>query len=238
MNNIVAITQPDFFPWLGSIEKISACHTFIFLNHVTNRPNDGLWTKRVKILINGEPKWMGVPLKKDPEREFVPIREMLIDDEGNFINKHLSSISHNYGKAPFYEEIFPLIEETYNKKFTRIEAFNRFYIESLCKKLEVHTPICYSHELNPTMKSNELLIELVKKVNGDAYLFGIGSLDYLNPSLWEQEQLHLIPQNFTHPMYPQFNRTSFEKGLSVIDALMNCGYEETSKLLRKVKDLE
>lgn len=39
-------------------------------------------------------------------------------------------------------------------------------------------------------------------------------------------------------MYPQFNRTSFEKGLSVIDALMNCGYEETSKLLRKVKDLE
>ncbi|MES2691181.1 MAG: WbqC family protein [Bacteroidota bacterium] len=236
MKNLVAITQPDFFPWLGSIEKIAATDTFIFLDHVTNRPNDGLWTKRVKVILNGEPKWLGVSLKKDPEREFVPINEMVIDYENKFQVKHLSSIKQNYGKAPFFKDVFPLVEEVYEAGHTLIAKFNGHFILSLCKKLHISTQVFYSSEMKPASNSNELLIELVKMVNGDAYLHGEGSLDYLNPALWEKENICLVPQKFTHPVYPQFNTKEFQKGLSVIDALMNCGFEQTSALLRRPED--
>jgi hypothetical protein len=42
----------------------------------------------------------------------------------------------------------------------------------------------------------------------------------------------LIYQNFEHPVYEQSNTTEFMPGLSVIDALMNCGFERTGELIR------
>jgi len=41
----------------------------------------------------------------------------------------------------------------------------------------------------------------------------------------------LIYQEFQHPRYDQVNTAEFVPGLSVIDALMNCGFERTAELI-------
>jgi len=232
MNNLVAITQPDFFPWLGSIEKIILADTFVFLDHVTNRPGDGLWTKRVKFLINQKPQWLTIPLKSDPEREFVPINEMHISYDSDFTQKHIASLTQNYKKAPYYEEVFPLIESCYESKFTKIVEFNLYFIQQLIHKAGINKHYHYSSQMQSQSKSNLLLIDLVKEVNGDAYLFGSGSINYLDPPLWKDAQIKLVPQNYVHPTYNQFNSKEFFPGLSIVDCLMNIGIGATFKFMR------
>ena len=55
MNLVIAIHQPNFFPWLGFFDKINRSDIFIILDHVLNNPRDPLWIKRVQIISNGEP---------------------------------------------------------------------------------------------------------------------------------------------------------------------------------------
>ena len=233
--NMVAITQPDFFPWLGSIEKITGVDSFIFLDHVTNRPNDGIWTKRVKIIVNGEAQWIAVPLKKDKSREFVPINEMVIDQQKSFFNIQ-KTIQLNYSKHPFFADVFPLVEGFFTHASELIVERNIFFIKSLLERMNLSRPLLRSSEMKSTGINNELLIDLVKEVNGTDYLYGAGSVDYLDAELWKSNGIQLVAQEYSHPVYQQLRTKEFVPGLSIIDCLMNCGYEGTAALLRKSKN--
>ena len=47
----------------------------------------------------------------------------------------------------------------------------------------------------------------------------------------EDAGLELIYQDFEHPVYEQTNTPEFVPGLSVIDALMNCGFVKTGEMI-------
>jgi hypothetical protein len=235
--NAVVITQPDFFPWIGSIEKLFIADSFVFLNHVTNRPGDGLWTKRVKLLMNRQPCWLGLPLKKDPFREFVPINEMIVADDGKCRIKVMSTIKNNYSKAPFFHDIYPLIESTVSFESDKICDINVHFILTLLKAFEITKKIFFSSDFEFDSTSNHLLIDIVKKVNGDAYIYGSGSLNYLDFDLWAENKINLIPQNHVHPVYSHFNSNEFFPGLSIIDVLMNLGIEGTKSIMRTKNEL-
>jgi len=44
--------------------------------------------------------------------------------------------------------------------------------------------------------------------------------------------MRLVLQDFHHPVYAQHGAKSFIPGLSIIDALLNCGLDGTRRLLR------
>lgn len=228
---LVAITQPDFFPWLGSIYKLVNVDEFVFLDHVANRVTDGIWTKRVKIIQNKEPKWLTIPLKKIKDTEFVPINEMQIADDKNFVDKHLKTIEINYKKAQYYNEIMPLVEKWYESSSQLVAERNISFLQTLRAAWNISSKVNFSSELKCHLSSNELLIEIIKKVEGTAYLYGSGSAGYLKPELFNQAGIELIAQNYTHPIYKQFNSDKFITGLSCLDALMNCGIIGTKELV-------
>ena len=53
MPKIVAIHQPNFFPWLGYFDKIRV-DQFIFFGSCPTSKNVGSWTNRVPIFVSGE----------------------------------------------------------------------------------------------------------------------------------------------------------------------------------------
>ena len=76
-----------------------------------------------------------------------------------------------------------------------------------------------------------MLIEILQKTKGTTYLSGDGAEGYQEDALYKANNIQLQFSNYQHPTYPQFNTESFHKGLSIIDVLMNIGFEETKNLL-------
>ena len=77
-----------------------------------------------------------------------------------------------------------------------------------------------------------MLSSLTKQVGGTGYLTGKGASSYLDEAVYESAGIRLIQQNFQSAGYFQHNSPAFVSGLSIIDAVMNIGFENVSELLK------
>lgn len=232
---IVAIHQPNFLPWLGFFHKINSSDKFVILDHVTNRPNEAIYPKRVTIVCNSQEYWLTVPISKIKGQEFIPINEMRIANDG-FDKKHLRTIEMNYKKSPFYKEYFYLVEQYYNHPSSLIAERNIELIKEICSILKITTPLFLSSSYQFPSASNELLVALIKEVKGSVYLHGsyaVSEKGYQDNDFFKEKAIELEAQDFKHPVYTQHNnKGNFVKGTSIIDALMNVGVEATEAFIR------
>lgn len=235
LDNIVTIHQPDFLPWLGFFNKISKSNTFIVLDHVENNPRDSnFWGRRVKIISNKKPYWLAIPLMKHQGIMGVPINQMEVNlSDKSFIKKKIKTINQNYLKTPYFEEIMPIINKYFTFESSKLITNNMKFIQTIFDLLKIQLKIVYSSTLNCEMNSTELLVELVKKVNGTKYIAGMGAKDYQNDKLFIENSIKTRYNEFIPIEYKQVNTESFIAGLSVIDALMNIGPEKTRELIMK-----
>lgn len=235
MNKIITIHQPDFWPWIGFFNKINKADEFVLLDHTLNNPRDSaFFCRRVSLLIEGKSSWITIPLEKDSSRVFVPINEMKIKiAEQKNLESILRSIKHNYSKHPYFKDTFPLIENYFNHPSLYLAERNFAFIESTLHRLDIDKTIVRSSELNCTQSSNELLIEIIKKRNGSVYLCGGGAGKYQNDQLFHAENIQVQYNSFENEAYSQLNSTEFIKGLSIIDLLMNVGFDQAKSVVNK-----
>lgn len=233
---IITIHQPDMLPWLGLFNKINKADLWVILDHTTNNPRDAaFWGRRVKILVNGEGKWLSLPLKK-PEISGVigvPIYEMEFNNaEPKIYMDALRTVELNYKKTTFFKEIFPIVECFLLSKEMNMSKRNLSFMFKIMELLEVKTKICYSSTMDCQESSTALLVEILKKKQGTTYLCGGGAAGYQQDELFHQAGFEVSYNSFNHPVYAQLISPEFVPGLSIIDALMNVGIEETKKLIR------
>ena len=144
---------------------------------------------------------------------------------------NLNLLQQNYYKAPYFNEIHPIIEKLYDKKHNRLIDFNVQSINMLCDLFNIKTEIIFASELGCNGAKNSLLVELLQKVKADSYLSGVGAKDYLEPEMFEKAGIKVIWQEFKHPIYPQLY-DGFVPLLSSIDILYNCGIKKSREYLR------
>jgi WbqC-like protein family len=234
LNRIVTIHQPDFMPWLGFFSKISKADEFIVLDHTLNNPKSPeFYCRRVKMLIGGQDHWMSIPLKKGIHSMFIPISDMEIQIDDKTKKKFLQSVELNYKKAPYFSEVFPLVDNYFSDETINLLEKNMTFIKSVVSGLNINTEIKYSSTLNPEHTSNEMLIDILKKRNATTYLCGDGANGYQEDHLYVAQNIEVKKNEFQHPIYNQFNAKIFIKGLSIVDALMNLGFDNTAELIRK-----
>jgi hypothetical protein len=234
LEKIVTIHQPDFMPWLGFFNKISKADEFIVLDHTLNNPKSPeFYCRRVKMLIGGKDHWMSITLKKDTENMFIPISAMQIQMDEIATKKFLQSVELNYKKAPYFNEVIPLVSNYFLDISTSLLNRNMSFIKLLISSLNIKTEIIYSSTMNPEHASNEMLIDVLKKRSATIYLCGDGANAYQQDHLYIAENIEVRKNGFQHPVYNQFNSKTFIKGLSIIDALMNLGFDNVSELLRQ-----
>ena len=232
VKRIVAIHQPNFFPWLGYFNKIFRSDVFVFLTHVKSSSTQS-YSKRVRILSSGKSSWLTVPICKSDGR-MKPLNKFEIKTGINFEQKHLKTIKASYSKSPYFNDVFPTIENYYKDTSTLLVNRNINIIKSICKRLEIQSVFYDSSDFCIQSTSNEMLASLVSYTNSNTYLCGGGSSGYFDESVFKQQKIEITYQDFQHPVYKQRYNSEFIPGLSIIDTLMNCGFDETSSIIRTV----
>jgi hypothetical protein len=223
MAAVVAIHQPNFFPWLGYFDKIRRADAFVFLDGVSYPRSGsngmGSWVNRVRLNIQGEARWMTCPLKRLALGQ--PILAAEIDDRQPWRRNLIRTLSANYRKAPRFDEAMALLRPLIDLPEANLAAFNIAAIAAIAAHLGVSARFVRQSESPHEGSATALLISLVKAAGGDAYLAGGGATGYQEDELFAERGVRLVAQNFTPTPYGDPSR--WLPGLSVIDYLMHDG---------------
>lgn len=230
MSRTAVIHQPDFLPHLGFFDRLLNADVFVFLDNAqyvdsTSRS----WTHRDKIKTPNGAKWISLSVRSAPR--YTPIYEIELSDHVDWRTNHINLLRENYRKSPYFAEIFPEIEQLYACSSTKLSDFNRISIELLMRLFDIRVETVVATSLSPEGKSNELLVDILKKIGADRYLSGPGARAYFRPEPFAAAGIEVLWQDFRHPIYTQLHG-DFVPYLSSIDLLLNCGIDQSRKILR------
>ena len=228
---LVAIHQPTFLPWLGWWDKLVRADVFVLLDDVQFPKKGGTWMNRVRMLVDGEPRWVTMPV----DRAYSGtrgVREMRIDESKPWREAMLATIRRSYARAAFADDVLPVVEDALAARTDLVAELNERAFRLLGDRLALDmSKLVHQSELGVAGHGTQLLVELCRAAGGDTYLSGDGSDGYLEEEAFAAAGLGLVFQEFTPPPYPQ-RLEDYVAGLSVVDALMNCGWGGTGELLR------
>lgn len=228
---VIAIHQPNFFPWLGYFDKVIRCDAFVVLDTVQFPKKGGTWINRVKVLMNGEARWVTAPVDRS-YHGYKDIAEMRFDERQPWRENLLNTLAVCYRRAPRFSEAMSILSPLILNPQASIASYNGQAIESLLGVLGVpSSKLRLASSMPVTGASNELLIGLTRRMGGSIYMCGGGSGGYQDDTLFAQAGFTVARQDFQHPLYEQFNSTQFVPGLSIIDPLMNVGVNGLKSLL-------
>ena len=212
------IMQPTYLPWVGLFDLIDQSDVFVFLDNVQFEKQS--WQQRNKIKTPQGWIWLTVPVLQSLGQK---INEVKINNNSNWKEKHLKSIQYNYDKAPYFKKYFKFFEETYNTNWECLADLNIHIIKWTSDQLNIKNKFVNSSSMNIKGRKTELLVDICKKLNADAYLSPLGSVMYIEENnLFERDGIKLEYQHFEHPIYKQL-WGDFMPYMSVIDLLFNEG---------------
>lgn len=230
MDKLVAIHQPNFFPWLGFFDKMRRADVFVLMDNVQFPKKGGSWMNRVRLLVSGKPSWVTMPVRRD-YHGYRTIAEMEIDDSIPWRKKLVATLKANYSRASFYKTTMDFLQPLVFFQTSSVSEFNVNAITEIARLAEWEQKLILGTSLDAEGSATELLIRMTRAVGGTAYLCGGGADDYQQDHLFDESGVRLEYQHFEHPSYKQFGVDGFEPGLSVVDAMMNSGLEEWAGLL-------
>jgi len=223
--------QPYFFPYVGYFQMIKYVDLFIFYNDV-NYIERG-WINRNYILTDKGKTLFSIPLKKASSNKIINEVEVL-KMEKKYWNV-LKTIEFNYSKAPYYNNIFPLLEDVFNsEECNTIDKMVRKGIEVTLDYLGINTELIFSSEIDycHTSSKVEKLIDIANKTNADTVIFPHGSKQLYSDVDFEKSKIHSLAITPKFKAYRQVNsENKFIEGLSMIDLLMNLSVEQINSLL-------
>lgn len=213
---IVTIHQPDFLPWLGFFDRWRQSDLYIVLDDVQFLRRG--WHHRDQIKTQAGVAWLTIPIVKKGQY-YQLLRDVKIDNETNWRDKHLKTIELNYKRAPNFSRCYEKFKEIYSLNHLFLIDLNMELLRFIAAELGITTPLKFASGFNVKSTSSQRLIDLVKSVGGDQYMTGSGSRDYLDESLFEKEGIKVLWQQFDHPVYNQLHG-EFISMLSSLDFLM------------------
>ena len=227
----ISILQPSYLPWIGYFEQIERSDVFVFYNDVQYTKND--WRNRNKIKTPKGWEWLTVPVKSKGKFG-AKINEVDIM-EGNAIKKHFRTLSINYSKSPFFATYKNQFSDFYEKKWKKLSDLNIELIKMVCGNLGLERKMICSSELGIVGERSERLLEICEHFDADVYYSGAAAKDYIDISLFEQNKIKVIFQDYQHPTYPQLYG-DFISHLSIVDLLFNCGPKSLNILKTEEKN--
>ncbi|MBM4317606.1 MAG: WbqC family protein [Deltaproteobacteria bacterium] len=226
----IAILQSNYIPWKGYFDLIAAVDEFILYDDVQFTKND--WRNRNKIKTPKGVEWLSVPVGKNINRK---IKEVELNNS-QWQQNHWKTITSNYKRAPYFEEISTLFKPLYlEKSFVNLSELNRKLIEEICAFLGIKTKISDSSSYQLEGDKTERLVNLCTQTEATEYISGPAAQSYLEVEKFNQHNIKVSWFEYGgYPEYPQL-WGPFEHGVSILDLLFNCG-PESNRFMKYVSN--
>ena len=215
----VAISQSNYIPWKGYFDLINQADEFVLLDEVQYTRRD--WRNRNQIKTPQGLHWVSIPVEVKGKFD-VAISEVTVADI-NWASQHWKTLTHSYGKAPFFIEVREWLEPLYMNMPSRLSEINQRLILAINLYLGITTTLHWSSDFSTPQDKSLRLLTICKALNASTYLSGPAAQDYLDVREFEESGISIQWMDYTgYPEYPQLY-PPFTHNVSILDLIFNCG---------------
>ena len=211
--------QPYLFPYIGYWQLINAVNEFVVYDDV-NYISRG-WINRNNILVDGKAKMVTLALSKASINK--RINEIGIASELGTKEAFLNAIARAYRKAPFYGEVFPILEKVILNPENNIAQYILTSIESICSYLEIPTKILLSSEIpkDNSLRGDDKIVRICEILGAETYINPSGGMAIYDEEKFRKKNIELffLKADLDRICYTQFAEP-YVGGLSIVDVLM------------------
>jgi hypothetical protein len=215
----VAIMQPYFLPYIGYFQLISAVDVFVIYDEVEFTKKG--WINRNRILMNGAPEMVSLPMKKDSDSLDI-VQRKLSDDFNEKSAKLLRKVEGCYKKAPFFDETHKVLEEILSYKSSNLFEFLHHSITIVSREIGLTTRLVVSSEVEgkkPDLTGQDRVINLCRLIGAIEYINPIGGISLYSKAEFAANGINLMFHKIQAFEYQQFNN-EFVPHLSILDNMM------------------
>ena len=227
----VAVMQPYIFPYIGYFQMVSASDIFVFYDNVDYIQRG--YINRNNLLSGDGKRYFTVPVNKSSLG--TKINEVMISDYDKWKVKFLRQIKFTYSKAPFFDDIYEVLENFLeNKKYDKMSDFSSESVIMICNYVGMRNQFLFSSEIEGLNEINdkvEKLEHILNTYKANEIILPPGSKElykYWEPIKAKKRTLKSLEIN-----YKQFN-FQFVENLSIIDVLMFNEVEKVQSFIEKV----
>ena len=139
----IGIMQPYFFPYLGYWQLVKLVDKYVIYDDVNYIKNG--WINRNNILLNGKAHLITLPL--EGASAFKPINQVNIVSDMRIKDKLLKTIEQAYKKAPFFNQVFPMIQSVVLDDSLLISKALEKQFRLIVQYLNIKTQIAFLNQM-------------------------------------------------------------------------------------------
>lgn len=208
--------QPYFCPYLGYFQLVASVQKFVFYDDVNFIK--GGWINRNKIVSNNKEFLFTIPLVD--ASSFRLIKDTMINWRSKEIDKFITNVRLSYNRAPFFKDVFPIVEQIFAQK---PDTISQLAIESVIRfseYLEIPTEFKVSSTEGYEKAGDRVinLVNIIEREKANEYINPIGGQE-----LYDKEAF------LKHGVKLHFLKGS--PSLSIIDVCMNNSKAEIQGML-------
>jgi hypothetical protein len=226
----IGIMQPYFLPYIGYWQLLNGVDRFVICDNMQFTKKG--WMRHNYILQNSGTSMFTIPVKHGSRELNICdryITEQYFEKDADKIIRKIKSV---YQKAPYFEEVMPVVEQCLLFKEDNLFRFIFNSIKAVSSYLGIATQILVLSQIEAdhSLKKQDRVIEICKKLGTRSYINTIGGLELYDKEIFGSNELELKfikPKNIE---YKQF-QDPFVPNLSIIDVMMFNSKDEIKNLL-------
>lgn len=225
----VAIMQPTFAPWLGYFDLLDRVDVFVLLDDVQLSKQSFQTRNRIKG-TSAEPRWVPVPHDHASPMADRLIATTAVRDPLASGERVVNVLASFYRGSPWLDPVAEIVRAAF--RHDSLGALNAELITSVAAWLGISTTVVHSGDLGVGDRRSGKVRGILESLDWGTYVTVPGAVDYMvGDGLFRDVSDRVGVEAFEPVPYPQRGE-GFTSHLSVLDALLEVGPDETMTAIR------
>lgn len=216
--------QPYLFPYLGYYQLAASVDHFVFLDDVAYIKKG--FINRNRILLGGQPYAFSIAVERASQNRRI--------DEHRFtgtFETFLAQLRHAYHRAPFFREVFALVESVCRAPELNVAVKNATSVRAVFDYLELPLASQFASMLPSTAaRGEQRILDLCRYFGANTYHNAAGGQALYDSQRFAGQGVCL---RFLRNRFAEYEQGIgiFVPGLSIIDVLMHNERERAREML-------